>query len=161
MDLNTLKKFFDEAKNNKKLDWKKSTFCGIKERSHVNSILIMHIINLLDRDQPWTFSQQLSKRIAAIYWMNRLLKNNDSDLSNRLWFLKHQEEDLKFVTKYCISPNEEVDFESLLKVQREILDLEPGIGKPLVAIVDTFMKLERYFFHLIHQYFSFTHCKWL
>ena len=121
----------------------------------------MHIINLLDRDQPWTFSQQLSKRIAAIYWMNRLLKNNDSNLSNRLWFLKHQEEDLKFVTKYCISPNEEVDFESLLKVQREILDLEPGIGKPLVAMVDTFMKLERYFFHLIHQYFSFTNCKWL
>ena len=142
--MHTLDKFFEEAKNVKNFDWKNSTFCGIKERSDVNSNMIIDILKWLRRDRAWTFTEVLSKRIAIIYWVNRLLENNNMNQSNRLGFLKHQERDLIFVTKHCISHNDNVDFESLLKVQQEIVNLEPNNGKALADMVDTCMKLERY-----------------
>ena len=141
--MRTLDKFFDEAKRQENFDWKNSTFCGIKERSHVNSSLILNILEWLRRDRAWTFSEVLSKRMAVIYWVNRLLENNNMNQSNRLAFLKHQERDLIFVTKYCISHDDQVDFESLLKVQKEIIDLEPNNGRALADMADTCMKLEK------------------
>jgi hypothetical protein len=39
---------------------------------------------------------------------------------------------------------ENVDLEALLKIQKDIAELEPDIGKNFVTIADTCIKLKRY-----------------
>ena len=43
-----------------------------------------------------------------------------------------------------ICSDENVDLEALLKIQKEIAELEPDNGKNFVSIADTCIKLQRY-----------------
>ena len=102
------------------------------------------MLGRINEDRCYTIEEVISKRLAVIYWYDKLLGNNDMNSSNRIGFLKSQERELIFVTKRYICSDENVDLEALLKIQKEIAEIEPDNGKNFVSIADTCIKLKRY-----------------
>ena len=72
------------------------------------------------------------------------MTNNDLGSENRLSFLKCQARDLILLTRYYICSHENVDLEVLLRIQKEIVEMEPDNAKHFLAIADTCIKLQRY-----------------
>ena len=143
-DMALIDKFFKKIKNVPNYDWKNCSFSGLKERFFVDTSVILHLLGRINEDRCYTIEEVISKRLAVIYWHDKLLGNNDLNSSNRIVFLKAQERELIFVTKRYICSDENVDLEALLKIQKEIAELEPDNGKNFVSIADTCIKLKRY-----------------
>ena len=143
-DMALIDKFFKKIRNTPNYDWKNCSFSGLKERFFVDTRVILHLLGRINEDRCYTIEEVISKRLAVIYWHDKLLGNNDLNSSNRIVFLKAQERELIFVTKRCICSDENVDLEALLKIQKEMAELEPDNGKNFVSIADTLIKLKRY-----------------
>ena len=101
----------------------------------------MEIENLENASlQPYIFT-----KLAEIYWLNRLLAKEE--IPHRPIFLGLLQTSLFAVINYAHVYNlhdDNINFEAILKVQKEIIDIDPDDEKKFLAIANTCIALQRY-----------------